>query len=84
MTNYGVVIVACSPGYRSSSIVVCYFVSTVNLYCNFYGYKKNDKFTLCQIYMCVYAYVRVCMRAYTCEHECGCGYILFNGKVLLK
>ena len=39
----GVVIVICSLGYRSSSIVVCNFAIIVNLYPNVYGYiKKKD------------------------------------------
>ena len=37
----GVVIVVCSLGYRSSSIVACTFVSIVNLCRTFYRYKKN-------------------------------------------
>ena len=36
--------VVCSLGYRSSSMVVCNFVSIVNLYCNFYGYIKEVYF----------------------------------------
>ena len=68
MTNYGVVIVACSPGYRSSSIVVCYFVSTVNLYCIFMDIKKMTnlhcvKYICVCMRMCVYACVRT--RVYT-------------------